>query len=107
MLERMDEKFKPLNICKSRKASPTYREIVFFNKDMKKWDRVLTGSLGEPVNSKWKNPEKNMEKMTRKYGGIRKGQTLYIKEFENFSIMAMIWPWKDKCHSTLKLSVVH
>ncbi len=106
MLDRMDEKFKTLNICKSRKASATYREIVFFHKDMKKWDRVLTGSLGSPVNSKWKIPEKNMSKMTRKFGGIRKGQTLYIKEFDNFSIMAMIWPWKDKYHSTLKMSVV-
>ncbi len=107
MLERMDQKFKSLDICKSRKSSPTYREIVFFNKDIKKWNRVLAGTLGDPVNSKWNRPEKQVEKMTRKYGGIRKGQTLYVKEYDNFSIMAMIWPWKDKQHSTLKLSLVN
>ncbi len=107
MLSQLDTKFKSLEIFKQRKASETYREIVFFNKDVKKWDRVLSGKLGSPLKSKWGRPDKSLNKLTRKFGGIRKGQTIYVKEYDDCSIIAMIWPWKDKQHSTLKVSMVN
>ncbi len=107
MLTELDNKFTSLNIFKQRKASATYREIVFFNKDVKKWNRILSGKLGAPLKSKWNKPEKSIEKLTRKFGGIRKGQTIYLKEYDDCSILAMVWPWKDKQHSTLKVSLVN
>ena len=107
MLSQLDNKFRSLNIFKERKSNETYREIVFFNKDMKKWDRVLSGKLGAPVKSKWTGTDQALKKITRKFGGIRKGQTVYIKEYDNCSILAMIWPWKDRTHSTLKLSMIY
>ncbi len=103
MLEFLEQKFESLTISKQRKSTPAYKEIVFFNKDIKKWKKVLSGSLGAPVNASWSSPDKNIQKMTRKFGGIRNGQTLYLKEHNEGWIMAMIWPWKDKKHSTLKL----
>lgn len=107
MLSSLDKKFQSLTICKQRKSNDTYREIVFFNKDIKKWDRLLSGNLGTPVKSKWAAPDKSLNKIARKFGGIRKGQTVYMKEYDNFSILAMLWPWKDKQHTTLKLSMIH
>ena len=107
MLTQLDHKFMSLNISKKRKTSATYREIVFFNKDVKKWNRILSGKLGAPIKSKWNGYDKSLERLTRKFGGIRKGQTVYIKVYDDFSIVAMIWPWKDKQHSTLKLSLIN
>lgn len=107
MLSQLDNKIMSLNIFKKRKTSPTYREVVFFNKDAKKWNRILSGKLGAPVKSKWNGHDKSLERLTRKFGGIRKGQTVYVKEYDDFSVVAMIWPWKDKQHSTLKLSLIN
>lgn len=106
MLTQLDKKFNSLTIFKHRKASDTYREIVFFNKDAKKWNRILSGKLGAPVKPKWNRHDKSIDRLTRKFGGVRKGQTIYMKEYDDCSVIAMIWPWKDKQHSTLKLSMV-
>jgi hypothetical protein len=106
MLERIEQKLSELAVSKQRKRTDTYSELVFFNKDLKKWDRALSGILGPPMKSKWKKPDENLTAITRGFGGIRVGQTLYYKEFENCKILAMIWPWKDKTHTTLKLSMI-
>lgn len=107
MLSQLDKKFTSLNIFKKRKSTDNYRELVFFNKDTKKWNRILSGKLGNPVKTKWNGYDKSLERLTRKFGGIRKGQTVYVKEYDDFSVVAMIWPWKDKQHSTLKLSLIN
>ncbi|MBU1169491.1 MAG: hypothetical protein KKD44_07995 [Proteobacteria bacterium] len=106
MLERIENKLNTLNISKIRKKTDKYSELVFFNKDLKKWDRALSGILGPPLKSRWKKPDENLTTITRTFGGIRVGQTLYYKEFDDCKILAMIWPWKDKTHTTLKLSKV-
>lgn len=106
MLDRIEKKLNELTVSKQRKRTDTYSELVFFNKDLKKWDRTLSGILGPPMKSKWKKPDENLSLITRNFGGIRVGQTLYYKEFEDCKIIAMIWPWKDKTHTTLKLSML-
>ena len=105
MLEKIETKLSELVISKQRKKTGNYSEIVFFNKDIKKWNQTLSGILGPPLKSQWKKPDDNLASMTRNLGGIRAGQTLYYKEFDNCHIIAMIWPWKDKTHTTLKLSM--
>ncbi len=106
MLERIEKKLGELAVSKQRKRTDNYSELVFFNKDLKKWDRALTGILGPPMKSKWKKPDENLTVITRGFGGIRVGQTLYFKEFEDCKVLAMFWPWKDKTHTTLKLSMI-
>jgi hypothetical protein len=38
-----------------------------------------------------------------KYGGIMKGQTLYFMKKGAKVLFAMLWPWNDGVHITLKL----
>lgn len=106
MLEQIEKKLNELNVSKQRKKTDDYSELVFFNKDLKKWDQTLSRLLGPPMKSKWTKPDDNLVTMTRSIGGIRVGQTLYYKEFEDCKIIAMVWPWKDKTHTTLKLSMI-
>lgn len=65
--------------------------------------RKLEDFFGEPA---W--PSKNrlslqMEKLIKQYGGIMQGQTLYLTSKESEVVFAMVWPWKDGEHTTVKL----
>ena len=64
---------------------------------------TLQGFFGEPA---W--PSKNrltlrMEKLIKQYGGIMAGQTLFLENQENEVLFAMLWPWKDGKHTTVKI----
>ena len=37
------------------------------------------------------------------YGGIMPGQTLYFCDSGNAIVIAMLWPWRDGLHTTLKI----
>ena len=106
MLERIEKKLRTLHVSKQRKRTDKYSELVFFNKDKKKWDRALSGILGPPVKSHWKKGDPELNSITRNFGGIRSGQTVYFKEFDDCKVLALVWPWKDKTHTTLKLSML-
>jgi hypothetical protein len=65
--------------------------------------RTLNGFFGEPA---W--PSKNrlslrMEKLLKQYGGIMAGQTLYLDSSKDEVLFAMLWPWKDGQHTTVKI----
>ncbi len=38
------------------------------------------------------------------FGGIMQGQTLYFYEQNSCIIFAMLWPWQDNRHITLKIA---
>jgi hypothetical protein len=62
--------------------------------------------LGHPV---W--PSKSMlseqvRELLSPYGGIREGQGLYLFNEENCSVFAMLWPWGDGVHITLRLGII-
>lgn len=42
--------------------------------------------------------------MTQKFGGVREGQTLYFSQKDGLSKIAMLWPWQDDQHITLKIA---
>lgn len=39
----------------------------------------------------------------REFGGISAGQTLYFHKEETSAIFAMLWPWQDDQHITVKI----
>lgn len=106
MLTMIEKKINSLPIVNQRQKNDSYNEIIFFHKDSKKLDRALAGILGPPVKLRWKKPDNNLKSLTRRYGGIRVGQTLYLKDYDDCRVVAMIWPWKDQKHTTLKLSIM-
>ncbi|MCU0666867.1 MAG: hypothetical protein MUF05_07230 [Candidatus Omnitrophica bacterium] len=47
-----------------------------------------------------------VERMIQGYGGIMPGQTLYFSRKSDFPIFAMLWPWQDGEHTTVKIAQV-
>ena len=100
------EKCAGLSVAKTRKMDEKYSEIVLFNKDLGEWDKALARELGPAEKPRNRRPSKQQQALAKKFGGVRHGQTLYVKAFENQTVVAMFWPWRDRTHTTLKMGVL-
>jgi hypothetical protein len=95
-----------LNVTEKRCISDDFVELVFPNEEIEKWQRILTAFLGDPQKREGQQPTAKDLEITKNTGGIRLDQTLFEKEFENGSIIAKFWPWKDKIHITLRMALL-
>jgi len=48
----------------------------------------------------------DIKKNIARYGGVMAGQTLYAQKEGSRMVFAMLWPWGDQVHITLKSGVV-
>ncbi len=95
-----------LDIFEKRTDQKDYFEIVFFNKDIDEWSRILTAFLDEPSKPSGRAPSEKDLETTKGTGGIRIEQTLFEKEYESGTIIAKFWPWKDNVHTTLRMALL-
>ncbi len=95
-----------LDVHEERAAEEGYSELVFFSKDTVAWVKVLAENLGAPAKPAGTEPSEEHSKLTEDFGGIFANQILFKKEFDNGIILAMLWPWQDKAHTTLKLALL-
>lgn len=95
-----------LDISEQRSTAEDYSELVFFNKEQEEWNRILTEILGEAKKPAGKDPSEEDDSLTEEYGGIFTNQTLFQKDFDTVTVIAMVWPWQDGVHTTLKVAVI-
>lgn len=96
-------KFGDLKIIEDRGVDADEAEFVVFNEELHHWRSLFEECLGEPVKKQGKKPTKEDLLLTKNYGGIYDRQILYKKDFDNYAIMAMFWPWGDNTQTTIKL----
>jgi hypothetical protein len=106
ILSEILEKCKELNICEKRAIEDEYCELVFLGEEINKWNAIFIDIFGPAVKPKGVKPAKGDLKLTGKYGGILDGQTLFKRDFENGTIIAMFWPWQDGSRVTLKTALL-
>ncbi len=97
------ERLKKLKIKEERFVSENYIEMVFLTSEKKAWMAVLEEILGKPAKAEQKTPSREDLILTEKMGGVRKDQILFHKAFPENLIWAMLWPWQDGTHITLKM----
>jgi len=90
-------------VYERRSLRMEYGELVFYNEDMDAWQGMLVKTLDAPVKPVGDFPTKQDLSLTAPYGGIYDNQTLFKKEFEGGTLIAMLWPWQDRTHTTLKM----
>lgn len=83
-----------------------YFEAVMRFAQLDEMVRVLEGIFGSPAWPSGNKLLKEVEKLVKNFGGLRKGQTLYMLSKEGFSAFAMLWPWQDGERITIKISKV-
>lgn len=106
MLKKIIEACGTLKIQEKRCISDTYCELVFYSKDTDEWNKKFDEAFGRAKKPAGEKITKEDLRLTEHYGGIRDDQTLYKKEFENTTLIAMFWPWQDGLHTTLKMAVL-
>jgi len=95
-----------LEIFDRRYLKEDYLECVFFKENFEKWDNLLTELLGPVANPFDADPSKEHLEISKAFGGVRKGQALYQKDFGDYTIIAMLWPWQNGTHITLKMPLI-
>ena len=105
-LQDIVKKFGSLTISQTRQLTDEYGEFVVFNKDMKEWNSLFADTLGLAVKPVGEKPSSEDLKITEKFGGIFPAQTLFRKNFDDQTIIVMVWPWGDGKHTTFKIAVL-
>jgi hypothetical protein len=106
MLKDILSKISHININEKRTLSEEYSELVFLNKDIEELYKVFADIFGEPLKKQGAKPSKDILRLTKEYGGVWEDQTLFKKDNEQSTIIAMFWPWQDNMHTTLKMAAI-
>lgn len=106
MLKKIIEKCSTLNIYEKRSVTDKYCELVFYSKDTNKCNKIFTEIFGQATKPAGTKPTKDNMRLVKDYGGISANQTLFNKDFDNATVIAMLWPWQDGVFTTLKIALL-
>jgi hypothetical protein len=87
-----------------RTDSDNFFEAVVIKEELDKLNERLKNFFGEPA---WPSKDKlslSAQETIKGFGGIMPGQTLYFKSEGRDSTFAMLWPWQDGRHTTIKIA---
>lgn len=93
---------KNLTFDTQREDRDDYFEAVIIKEELPRLTGVLNQFFGEAV---WQSKGKLtplMEEAIKDFGGVMPGQTLYFCNEGSVKFFAMLWPWQDNEHITLK-----
>ena len=107
MLKDIITQFDALDIREKRSITDAYCELVFYSKDIDRWNNICSDLFGKAVKPAGAKPTKDDLSLAEKYGGIFANQVLFKKDFGNFIVIVMFWPWQDATHTTLKMAVLN
>ena len=105
-LKSILEKYSDLTIDEKRCITDEYVWLVFYNREIEKWNKIFSNIFGPAVKPAGSPPSKDDLLLTTDYGGIRREQTLFKKEYKEGTVIAMFWPWQDKIRTTLKMILI-
>ena len=94
---------RELKLAERRQVEEEYAEVVFFTQDLAPWQERLESLLGPAVKPAGRNPDAAHEALTHSHGGVRKNQVLFNKKFDDYGLVALLWPWQDGVNITLKI----
>lgn len=79
-----------------------YFEAVITKSELTKLTAILDNFFGQP---RWPSHESlsaEMQEAINSFGGVKSGQTLYFWNQGSETVFAMLWPWEDGWHITVK-----
>ena len=80
-----------------------YFEAVIVKNELAKLTASLERLFGSPAWSSQNRLLLQAQEIIKDFGGIRPGQTLYFWSQGKDTVFAMLWPWEDGYHTTVKI----
>ncbi|MFH1269493.1 MAG: hypothetical protein ABIH75_00350 [Candidatus Omnitrophota bacterium] len=88
-----------------RADNDNYFEAVVANGELGELTGCLEKLFGSPAWPSGKPLLSEAQKIIKDFGGIREGQTFYFRNEGRDSAFAMLWPWQDMKHTTVKIAI--
>ncbi|MDP3731963.1 MAG: hypothetical protein Q8R31_02885 [Candidatus Omnitrophota bacterium] len=88
---------------KLRVDSDNHFEAVIVKNELANLTVTLQRLFGSPAWPSQKRLLPRIQKIIKSFGGIRPGQALYFWSQGKDTIFAMLWPWEDGYHTTVKI----
>jgi hypothetical protein len=93
-----------LTVDEKRKFTDDYVELVLLSSEASLWTAVLEKAFGPAMKPAGKAPAKEDREASKLFGGVWKDQTLYQAKISEETVVAVLWPWQDDAHVTLKMA---
>ncbi len=103
IIKNCGDKWNALSIYKTRCIADKYVELVLYNKEIERWNKIFTDIFGPAIKPAGAKPTDNDLVLTKDYGGVYTHQTLYKKQFNNSTVIAMLWPWQNDIFTSLRI----
>lgn len=104
MFVKLVEDVRKIKFSEKRTDASDFFEAVVDKTGLNELEGVLEKYFGSALKPTGKAPSKEAMKHTAPWGGIRPNQTLYYATEDDGKVhLALLWPWDDGCHVTLKL----
>lgn len=97
------KELKEIKFEELRKDSENFFEAVVIKQDLMKLTKILEKFFGIPA---WPSKDKissQVQDTIKDFGGIMPNQTLYFSGGNEGVAFAMLWPWQDGIHTTIKI----
>lgn len=105
IFQKLKAEVKEVNFETVRTEKEDYFEAVILAIGMEKLVKILEGYLKQPVWPREDDLPEHIQEAIKEFGGVMKGQTLYYLKEGSSCIFAMLWPWQNKQHITLKMGL--
>ena len=100
---KIREEVKKIDFETLRNDKNDYFEAVIIKEKLVKLNERLKSFFGEPASMSESGLPPEAQDKINDFGGIMPGQTLYFRSEGADFIFAMLWPWQDCKHITLKI----
>ncbi|MFA5149002.1 MAG: hypothetical protein WC491_07770 [Candidatus Omnitrophota bacterium] len=97
------EEIKGIEFDTVRVDSYYYFEAVVLRDKLPSLKERLDKVFGEQVYPSKKKLAADIQQAIEDFGGIRDDQVLYFIKEKDYSYFAMLWPWTDEYHITVKV----
>lgn len=81
----------------------TYFEVVITKEELNKLKKILESFFGTAIFPSENKLPSEISQTISPFGAIWPGQTLYYSNDTENTVFAMLWPWQDNQHTTLKI----
>ena len=98
------KQLKKIPFDEIRKEYEGYFEFVVSVRHLLHLYPIFERYYGVPFKPPGIAPSLKAQSVTKNYGGIQMQQTLYYVDRDGISDCAMIWPWNDGNHATVKMA---
>ncbi|MBU1906473.1 MAG: hypothetical protein KJ923_05695 [Candidatus Omnitrophica bacterium] len=102
-ISELRKEIKSIKFDEVRKDTESYFEAVTLSLELPKLITILEKFFGLPVYPSKNELNSEAQAIADNFGGVRPNQILYFSNQEGEVIFAMLWPWSDEEHTTIKI----